>query len=97
MEGWNRACDDRDGKGTGRGTYNPLGHDEFCRRFLYDLAYYEYDIRSLCWYRQNHVDWDDVWRQQQQRREREGCAKGKGNRQAEDTWPAGDHTRQRER
>ena len=102
VEGWQRACDKRDGRSGA--TYDPTRappqHQppgffvDFSRDFLVELAAHEYDIRNLAWHRGLQIDWNAVWNAQEARAH-DAARKGGGKRGAPDTWPSGPSVRSR--
>ena len=102
VEGWQRACDKRDGRSGA--TYDPTRappqHQppsffvDFSRDFLVELAAHEYDIRNLAWHRGLQIDWNAVW-DAQEARASDAARKGGGKRGAPDTWPSGPSVRSR--
>ena len=102
VEGWQRACDRRDGRSGA--TYDPTRappqhqppgfFEDFSRDFLVELAANDYDIRNLAWHRGLRIDWNAVW-DAQEARASDAARKGGGKRGAPDTWPSGPSVRSR--
>ena len=102
VEGWQRACDMRDGRDGA--TYDPTRapprhqpssfYEDFSRDFIAELAANDYDIRNLAWNRHLRINWNAVW-DAQEARASDAMRKGGGKRGAPDSWPSGPPARAR--